>query len=104
VHGAISPVGGVKDRLTPRANVRCAQNNILVTRDGQACLGDFAIVMPSEHIYQFHHQETLRYMAPECIVHDWGTFVVHRPSKKSDVYSLAMTSFSVCAFGNRPAT
>jgi len=81
VHGAINPVGGVKDRVNPRANVLRAQNNILITRDGQACLGDFAIGKVSGYTYRYHQPETLRYFAPERILAEWGTFVVHYASK-----------------------
>ena len=45
----------------------------------------------------YHRQETLRYMAPErvnAIGYVYGD--VQGPSKESDVYSLAMTLFSVC--------
>ena len=53
---------------------------------------------------KFHELETLRYMAPERVSLESGPIVVG-PSKESDVYSLSMTSFSVCtSFGNRPDT
>jgi len=99
LHGSISPVGELKDQMNPHADARRVQNNILITRDGQACLGDFAIAGTFTWIsYEFYQQETLRYMAPECIPDG-----VKHPSRGSDVYSLAMASFSVCAsFGNHP--
>jgi len=50
----------------------------------------------TEYTYMFHQEETLRYMAPECITVDRVIFRPGGPSKESDVYSLAMTSFSVC--------
>ena len=66
------------------------------------CLGDFAIAgMFTARWFTFedYQPETLRYMAPERVS------PLADPTKESDVYSLAMTSFSVCAcFGNHPTT
>jgi len=39
--------------------------------------------------------ETLRYMAPERTKNDGDAYLLTDPSKESDIYSLAMTSFSV---------
>jgi len=105
LHGGISPVGEAKDWVNPHADAWSVQNNILIARDGQACLGDFAIAGAYQYPLQFHQPETLRYMAPERVVeHTFGSFIVG-PSKGSDVYSFAMTSFSVCtSFGNHPTT
>jgi len=47
-------------------------------------------------MYWRNQQETLRYMAPECITVRGVNFSLGGLSKESDVYSLAMTSFSVC--------
>jgi len=78
-----------------------------MTQDGQACLGDFAIAgMFTVRGYSFedHQPETLRYIAPERISDDISSPVAG-PTRESDVYSLAMTSFSVCAsFANHPTT
>jgi len=92
--------------MNPHADAQCVQNNILITQDGQACLGDFAIAGGFAEYWCEHHQpETLRYMAPERISVRYDTFLVKAPSKSSDVYSLAMTVFSVCtSFGNHPDT
>ena len=80
------------------ADVWRVQNNILITPDGQACLGDFAIAAAFEQFSSGYLQpETLRYMAPERFSYGGSPFLVEHPSKESDVYSLAMTSFSVCA-------
>jgi len=51
-----------------------------------------------------HHQpETLRYIAPECTDVVRGGYGIVDPSRESDVYSLKMTSFSVCtSFRNHP--
>jgi serine/threonine protein kinase len=68
------------------------QDNILITQDGQACLRDFGIARA--FTYDTYKPETLRYMAPEQLKAYYplppGNF-----SGKSDVYSLAMTSFRV---------
>jgi len=78
-----------------------------MTQDGQACLGDFAIAeMFTSYMFSFKHYqpETLRYVAPERFSDDISSSVFN-PTKESDVYSLAMTSFSVRAsFGNQPTT
>ena len=47
-------------------------------------------------MYWRHQQEILRYVAPECITVPDDTLRLGGHSKESDVYSLAMTSFSVC--------
>ena len=87
-------------------DAQCVQNNILITQDGQACLGDFGIAgLFMRYTYRIHRQETLRYMAPERSSPYGVGFVVNGPSKESDIYSLAMTSFSVRAsFVNHPIT
>ena len=47
---------------------------------------------------------SLRYIAPERFVEELD-ITISRPSKASDVYSLAMTSFEVCPFTtDNPAT
>jgi len=70
------------------------------------CLGDFAIAgmfTTQQFTSEDYQPENLRYMAPERI--SGVTSHVASPTKESDVYSLAMTSFSVCAcFGNHPTT
>jgi len=74
-----------------------AQNTILITQDGQACLGEFGITISFPCFWtQVYELSTLRYMAPECLslkLRDWDP---SGHSKEGDVYSLAMTSFSVC--------
>ena len=80
------------------ADAQCVQNNILITQDGQACLGDFGIAGSfTQYTSHLYRRETLRYMAPERTPANTIGFLVDGPSKESDVYSLAMTSFSVCA-------
>ena len=82
-----------------------AQNNVLITEDGQACLGEFGIsgafLLPDLNAYEL---ENCRYMAPEFV--SWRLYPnPNRTSKESDVYSLVMTSFSVgFSVVNRPTT
>jgi serine/threonine protein kinase len=76
------------------------QGNILVTREGQACLGDFGIADTFSGLRSDAYKlETLRYMAPERAPEDlYDPEMIEGPSRASDVYSLAMTSFKVCSF------
>jgi serine/threonine protein kinase len=67
------------------------KGNILITRDGRACLGDFGIVGAfGESSFTRFKLGTAQYMALERL-----DFFNGSPSEKSDVYSLAMTSFTV---------
>ena len=86
---------------------RRVQNNVLVTRDGRACLGDFGIVGAfSSPVFAKFGIETVRYMAPERFARGtiyYATLGRCRcyttpPSKESDVYALSMTCFTVCPF------
>ena len=73
--------------------MRDVKNNILITRDGRACLGDFGIVGAFGALsFPKFKLGTARYMALERLTCLGGS-----PSKKSDIYSLAMTSFTVCS-------
>jgi len=73
------------------------QSNILVTQDGNVCLGDFGITGACGDFW-FHGFRfklgTARYMAPERFGYDYGAGPA---SEASDVYSLAMTSLTVCS-------
>ena len=96
LHGCISPVSKMEKGVASHIDSLYAQGNILVTRDGQACLGDFGITGGlKDLVYHDHKLETLRYMAPECLS---NPPTIDGPSKVGDVYSLAMTSFEVRSF------
>ena len=72
------------------------QGNILITPDGNACLGDFGIRSAFATLWWYSFRPklgTARYMAPEQFDHNSS---VRFASKESDIYSLAMTSFTVC--------
>ena len=72
------------------------QNNILITQDGQACLGDFGIADAfRDHTYHSHSLETIRYMAPERLAEN--LLQTDHLLTESDVYSFVMTSFEVCS-------
>lgn len=67
------------------------KGNILITQDGRACLGDFGIVGAFGDLsFPRFKLATARYMALERL-----DFFKASPSKKSDIHSLAMTSFTV---------
>ncbi|KAF9649128.1 kinase-like protein [Thelephora ganbajun] len=68
-----------------------APGNILITQDGRACLGDFGIsgTFGDPSFVRFK-LGTARYMALEQ-----ANLLNSSFSKKSDIYSLAMTSFTV---------
>ena len=70
---------------------RSVKGNILITRDGRACLGDFGVVEGfCDLSFPRFKLTTARYMAPERLDLTGGS-----PSINSDIYSLAMTSFTV---------
>jgi len=75
------------------------QDNILITRDDSACLGDFGIASELYNLdYRKFKLRTARYMAPERFFRSsMVTDSINPASKESDVYSLAMTSFTVCS-------
>jgi len=75
------------------ANTSYVQDNILITRDGNACLGDFGVTNELANLYHRKFKlRTARYMAPERFDDDDD---VDLASKESDIYSLAMSSFTV---------
>ena len=79
--------------MTSHVDASYVQGNILIARDGEACLGDFGIASAFRDLtYHDYKLETIRYMAPERLSE---APMIDGPSKVSDVYSLAMTSFKV---------
>lgn len=97
IHGNVTPVGKPKERASPHSNPRQCQSNILIAQDGRVCLGEFGLTgaFPGSEI-EAYELGTLRYMAPERLLwRDSRSPKPSDPSKESDVYSLAMTSFSV---------
>jgi len=80
--------------LTPEG----AQNNILIAQNGQACVGEFGITGAFRSLaFDAYEIGTLRYTAPERFpLKALEGLTAGGPSKERDVYSLMMTSFSVC--------
>jgi len=69
------------------------QGNVLITQDGNACLGDLGITrLFADFSHRVFKLATARYMAPEQF--DRNSYA-GPTSKESDVYCLAMTSFTV---------
>ena len=67
----------------------------MITRDGIACLGDFGIAREFADTWNSRFRfklGTARYIAPE----QFGSrYSIGLASKESDIYSVAMTSFTV---------
>ena len=81
------------------ADTSYVQDNILVTPDGNACLADFGITNEFSILGRRTFKlRTARYMAPERFS---GKYHINPASKESDIYSLAMTSFTVCSSSAR---
>jgi len=83
------------------------KNNILITRDGQACIGEFGITGAFWGVWATACElGTLRYMAPERFpLKASDNLRTGGASTESDVYSLVMASFSVRFFvANRDTT
>ena len=77
-------------------NASHIQSNVLITPDGNACLGDFGIGDVFAKFWVDGPRPklgTARYMAPEQFT-PYGR--IKFASKESDIYSLAITSFTVC--------
>jgi serine/threonine protein kinase len=110
LHGGIAPVGKAEKQMTSHADTRYVKGNILVTRDSQACLGDFGITGGYRDLAHYEHKlETLRYMAPERFLPKGYRGdplpTLGSPSRESDVYSLMTSSFKVFSPAvNRPTT
>ncbi|KAF9789361.1 kinase-like domain-containing protein [Thelephora terrestris] len=78
--------------------------NILIDDDGSACLGDFGItaVITDPSVVEPGSTTTskagvVRYMAPELLHPSQFNLKNSNPTKESDIYSLAVTSYEVLA-------
>ena len=68
----------------------------MITRDGQACVGDFGIAGTFGDLWSDQLKlGAAQYIAPECFSYVVALFRITGLSKASDVYSLVMTSFEV---------
>ena len=82
-----------RQRLLSYIDALFIQGDILVAQDGQTRLGDFGITGAFRDLTYYDYKlEVLRYMAPERLSE---APMINGPSKKGDVYSLAMNSFEV---------
>ena len=93
-------MAATKDRHV--TDPRSVQGNILITEEGNACLGDFGItgIIADPAIIKPGSTTTskpgvTRYMAPELLDPGLFGFTHSSPSKESDVYSFAMAAYQV---------
>lgn len=91
-----------------RADAYNHQGNILITEEGNACIGDFGItgVITDPTVVEPGSTTTskpgvVRYMAPELLNPSQFGLTNSNPSKESDIYSLALTAFEVNPFSLR---
>ena len=75
------------------------QGNILITEEGDACLGDFGIIPDPSFVERdgitAANQGAVRYMAPELLNPPRYGPERSNHSKESDVFSFAMTTYEV---------
>ena len=83
-------------------NSSSVQGNILITEEGNACLGDFGItaIITDRTVMELQSMTTskpgvARYMAPELLNPPQFGSAHGSYSKESDVYSFAMASYEV---------
>jgi len=70
----------------------------MITPEGNACLADFGITNGFAGLRcRMFKLRTARYMAPERFPDADDFKDVNSASKESDIYSLAMSSFTVCS-------
>jgi serine/threonine protein kinase len=75
------------------------QVNVLIARDGRACLTDFGLATLVYYTANFTGTSslrgTLRWMAPELLSAEIGDLDAGRPSVSADMYALAMVIWEV---------
>ena len=105
MHGNITPVRDKIHRRQTRTNspfFRFVQGNILVTEEGNACLGDFGIAAIITDLSVMERDSTtttkkgaVHYMAPELLYPPRFGSKRSNHSKESDVFSFAMSTYEV---------
>jgi serine/threonine protein kinase len=99
IHGDLKGVGVLTPPFTFHADVRGPKDNILVHRDGYACLADFSLVTTTSDQQTFLSSciegGTTHWMSPELL--DPGMFGLkkRRSTKESDCYALGMVIYEV---------
>jgi serine/threonine protein kinase len=75
------------------------QASILVSEDGRACLADFGLTRftgdPASITRTSTCVGTIRWCPPELLYEDGHGSKADRPTKKSDIYSMGMTTYEV---------
>jgi serine/threonine protein kinase len=97
VHGDLKTVRVQRALFTSSWSHRSPQENVLVDSQGRARLTDFglATILIATATMATAGRGTIRYMAPELL--DYEEFnSTGQPTKKSDVYALAITVWRVC--------
>jgi serine/threonine protein kinase len=83
------------------------QVNILINRDGHACLTDFSLVaiISDQQTFLSSHIEggSTQWMSPELLDPEMFGFKKSRPTKESDCYALGMVIYEVLS-GRTPFT
>jgi len=93
----------VSSRVGAFTDPRRIQGNILITEEGNARLGDYGItgVITDPTVVEPGSTTTskagtvVRYMAPELLNPSQFSLTNSNPSKESDVFSFAMTTYEV---------
>ena len=85
----------------------CDQANILINKNGRACLADFGLstivraghrasfATSSESLVSFTPGGTIRWMSPELLLPEQFGHSDDRPTKQSDCYALGMVVYEV---------
>ena len=100
IHGDLKGVrfSGPAVSFTPALRDPRSQLNILINKDGRACLADFGLTRVIAEFTSSGPDKssgTLMWMSPEVLWPEKFGYRNARPTKESDVYSLGMVIYEV---------